>query len=74
VETVSLTRLYVLFFIEVDRRWVHLAGVTAHPTGQWATQRLRNLLMSLDPAGRWQVPGPGPGRQVHCCVRHRRRR
>jgi hypothetical protein len=31
VETVGLTRLYVLFFIELDHRRVHLAGITAHP-------------------------------------------
>jgi hypothetical protein len=30
VETVGLTRLYVLFFIELDHRRVHLAGITAH--------------------------------------------
>jgi transposase InsO family protein len=47
VETVGLTRLYVLFFIEVERRRVHLAGITAHPTGAWVTQQARNLLMSL---------------------------
>jgi putative transposase len=33
VETVGLTRLYVLFFVEVQRRTVHLVGITAHPTG-----------------------------------------
>jgi hypothetical protein len=55
VETVDLTRLYVLFFIELDRRRVHLAGITAHPTGQWVTQQVRNLLMSMgDNAGRWR--------------------
>jgi transposase InsO family protein len=55
VETVGLARLYVLFFIEVDRRRVHLAGITAHPTGQWVTQQARNLLMNLqEGAGRWR--------------------
>jgi hypothetical protein len=33
VETVGLTRLYVLFIFELDRRRVHLAGTSAHPTG-----------------------------------------
>ncbi len=39
VDTVFLKRLYVLFFIEVDTRRVHLAGVTLHPTGAWVTSR-----------------------------------
>jgi putative transposase len=29
--------LYVLFFIELDTRCVHLAGVTANPNGAWVT-------------------------------------
>jgi hypothetical protein len=39
VETVGLTRLYVLFVVEVERRRVRLAGITAHPTGAWVTQQ-----------------------------------
>jgi len=48
VDTVFLQRLYVLFFIQLHNRRVHLAGVTANPTGIWVAQQARNLVAALD--------------------------
>jgi transposase InsO family protein len=47
VETISLQRLYVLFFIELGSRRVHLAGSTANPTGAWVTQQARQFVWTL---------------------------
>jgi putative transposase len=43
VETVTLRRLYVLFFIELGSRRVHFAGCTTNPSGAWVVQQARNL-------------------------------
>jgi putative transposase len=48
VDTLFLKRFYVLFFIELATRRVHLAGVTTNPDGRWVAQQARNLLMTLD--------------------------
>src|SRR3989442_1279325 len=45
VDTVFFKRLYVLFFIELASRRVHLAGISANPDGAWVAQQARNLLM-----------------------------
>jgi transposase InsO family protein len=48
VDTVFLQRLYVLFFIQLHNRRVHLAGVTANPTSAWVAQQARNQAVALD--------------------------
>jgi transposase InsO family protein len=46
VETLSVRRFYVLFFIELASRRVHLAGCTTNPSGAWVTQQARNLSLT----------------------------
>ena len=47
VETIWLQRLYVLFFIELGSRRVHLAGCTPNPNAPWVTQQARQLTWTL---------------------------
>jgi putative transposase len=45
VETITLKTLYVLFFIELATRRVHLVGVTPNPDSDWVTQQGRNVFL-----------------------------
>jgi len=47
VETIWLQRLYVLFFIELGGRRVHIAGCTPNPSAPWVTQQARQLTWTL---------------------------
>ena len=47
VETLFLKTVYVLFFVELGTRRVHLAGCTANPTVPWVTQQARQLSWHL---------------------------
>ena len=47
VETIWLQRLYVLFFIELGSRRVHVAGCTANPSAPWVAQQARQLTWTL---------------------------
>ena len=45
IDTVTLRRFYLLFFIDIATRTVYFAGITDHPSGVWATQAARNLFL-----------------------------
>ena len=48
VETIFLKTVYVLIFIELRTRRVHLAGVTSHPDGHWVAQQARQLIWQFE--------------------------
>jgi len=47
VETIWLQRLYILFFIELGSRRVHMAGCTPNPSAPWVIQQARHLSWTL---------------------------
>ncbi len=49
VEALTLRRYYVLFFIELGSRRVHIAGCTPNPTGAWVTQQARKPQLHRHP-------------------------
>jgi putative transposase len=51
VDTLLLKTYYVLFFIELKTRRVHLAGATTNPDSAWVTQQARNLSGDLRELG-----------------------
>ena len=44
--TAGLVTYYVLFFIHLASRKIHVAGVTPHPDQRWMTQIARNVTMA----------------------------
>jgi putative transposase len=50
----GLVTYYVLFFIHLDSRKVHVAGVTPHPNARWMIQMARNVTME-----EWGFLSPG---------------
>ncbi len=50
----GLVTFYVLFFIKLDTREVHLAGITSSPNAAWMRQIARNLTMD-----EWGTLKPG---------------
>jgi putative transposase len=47
VEAIWLQRLYVLFFIELSSRRVHMVACTPNPSAPWVVQQMRQLSWTL---------------------------
>ncbi len=47
IETIRLQTLYVLFFIELGSRRMHLAGCTGAPESAWVAQQARQRMWQL---------------------------
>jgi putative transposase len=50
----GLTTYYILFFIRISTREIHVAGLTPHPNEQWMAQVARNITMT-----EWGFLSPG---------------
>jgi len=55
VETIWLKTIYVLFFIELGNRRIHLTGCTMNPDAAWVTQQARQLVWDLKDSDRDMV-------------------
>ncbi|WP_327579116.1 MULTISPECIES: hypothetical protein [unclassified Streptomyces] len=53
IETITLTgqRQYILAAIEHTTRRIQILGTTAHPTADWVTQTIKNLVMDVQDVG-----------------------
>jgi transposase InsO family protein len=45
IDTITLRRFHLLFFIDIPTRTVYFGGITEHPTDAWTTQAARNLFL-----------------------------
>jgi hypothetical protein len=70
----GLVTYYVLFFIRLGTREVHVAGVTPHPNHAWMMQIARNITME-----QWGFLASGQylihdrdGKELVASFRHRR--
>ncbi len=59
VEPLFLRASYVLFFIELGIRRLHVAGCIEHPTAAWVTQQARNHPWRVQDYERKMLPERG---------------